>query len=187
VIDSSAVPSNREEILATGVTTIRQIDFARTPWMTPNGIDLARFPIDVMLRKALSADEEEFRSACSLLRSMCAAGRTEAGIFLIGLLHQYSDNYPRLSEIAEALTSFPSAASAAALAAEVRRVKGSSATRGYLRRVIKTLEMFPAEHAQHHLVALSRDPKVGPRFRQRLRALTEADRDLNYMDFDENA
>jgi hypothetical protein len=143
----------------------------RPPWLAEHGVDLARVPIDSVLRQALSADAEQFRSGCSLLAAMSHAGRVEAGVFLLGLLRHYPDDYPRLKMIAEALASFPTAATVAALAAELRRVQGSSATRAYLRRIITTFERFPAAIVAAPIQELASDPQVGTRFRQHLRAL----------------
>ena len=147
------------------------------PWLTEQGLDLSRVPIDSVLRQALSSNEEEFRTGCTLLGSMSHAGRVEAGVFLIGLLRQYSENYGRLTLIAEALWSFPSVATVAALASELRRVKGSSSTRGYLRRIIRTLELLPPKFVKEQIQELSADPQVGARFRQHLRSIT-----LRYVD-----
>jgi len=153
------------------------ISAAGLPWLTERGIDLSRYPIDSVLQQVLSPNEEEFRSGCSMLSSMSYAGRVEAGVFLLGLLRLYPEDYARLALIAEALASFPTAATVDALAAELRRVKGSSSTRGYLRRIIKTLERFPAPLAEERIQKLSSDPQVGARFRQRLRAMVERDFD----------
>lgn len=151
--------------------------FANAPWLTAQGIDLALFPIDSILRQALSTDETAFRTGCTLLGSMSHAGRAEAGVFLLGLLQCYSDNYARLTLIAEALNSFPTEATVTAFASELRRVKGSSATRGYLRRIIDTLEKFPPQLVSEQIEKLASDPQVGMRFRQRLRSMM-----LRYMD-----
>jgi len=102
---------------------------------------------------------------------MSHAGRIEAGVFLLGLLAQYSEDYARLTLIAEALASFPTVATVKALAPELRRVKGSSSTRGYLRQVIDTLEGFPPQVSGQTIRDLSSDPEVGPRFRERLRSI----------------
>ena len=150
-----------------------KISVVGVPWLTEQGLDLSRLPIDSVLRQALSPNEEEFRTGCTLLSSMSHGGRIEAGVFLIGLLRQYPDNYGRLTLIAEALWSFPSVATVDALASELRRVKGSSATRGYLRRIIRTLERFPAELVEERIEELATDPQVGARFRQQLRAITQ--------------
>lgn len=150
---------------------IHKIPVSGVPYLTEQGLDLSRFPIDSVLRQALSPDEEQFRSGCNLLMSMCHAGRVEAGVFLLGLLRQYPENYARLALIAEALWAFPVAATVDALASELRRVKGSSSTRGYLRQIIATLERFPAQLVDEKIQELSSDPKVGTRFRKHLRAM----------------
>src|SRR5688500_5024480 len=59
----------------------------KSPSITEDGLcDPAQFPIDPVLKKALSDDRREFHSAVSLLRSMYNNDRKEAGVFLIGLL-----------------------------------------------------------------------------------------------------
>lgn len=141
------------------------------PWLSERGIDLARVPIDSVLLQALSPDDGKFRSGCSLLRSMSYAGRVEAGVFLLGLLRYYPEDYARLTCIAEALASFPAAATVDALASELRRVKGSSSTRRYLRRIIETLERFPEELVEEQVQSLSTDPQIGLRIRQHLSAV----------------
>lgn len=145
------------------------------PWLTERGLDLLCLPIDSVLVQALSKNANEFYSGCTLLRSMSHRGRVEAGVFLLGLLRLYSEDYARLTLIAEALWTFPTTATVDALASELRRVKGSSATRGYLGRIIDTLERFPEELVEEKLWELSSDPQVGPRFRQRLNAIVFRD------------
>jgi hypothetical protein len=142
------------------------------PWLTEHGLDLSKYPIDTVLQQALSEDEEQFRTACTLLKSMSDAGRIEAGVFLIGLLGQYPENYGRLTLIAGALASHHTAATVEALASELRRVKGSSSTRGYLRRIIETLAQLPSELVDEKILELATDPRVGTRFRARLRSMT---------------
>lgn len=140
-------------------------------WLNEDGLDLSRVPIDSILRRALSANEDLFLDGCKLLNSLCHVGRIEAGVFLLGLLRQNSDNYARLTAIAEALAAFPTAATVDALAAELLRVKGSNATRGYLRRIIDTLERFPDNIAHARILELSSDLRIGARFRQRLQSI----------------
>ena len=138
-------------------------------WFTPQGIDLAHYPIDGVLRQALSAKEEDFRSACSILKSMCSSGRVDAGVFLLGLQRRYPENFVRLTLIADALEWFQHPETVQALADELRRVQGSSLTRRYLRRVIDVLTRFPPELAGEAIQSLSSDPFVGARFRQHLK------------------
>jgi len=73
------------------------------------------------------------------LQSMCAAGRHEAGVLLLGLLRRHPDNYARLTQVVDSLASFPCQETVEALASELRRVPGSNATRAYLRRIVGTL------------------------------------------------
>ena len=77
--------------MAPGIS--RKIFVTNVPWLTEEGLDLSRVPIDSVLRQALSPDEEQFRTGCTLLGSMSHGGRIEAGVFLLGLLRQYPDNY----------------------------------------------------------------------------------------------
>ena len=150
-----------------------KLAFTLPPWLTERGVDMSKYPMDTVLSQALSEHEEQFRTACRLLESMRSAGRIEAGVFLIGLLGQYSENYGRLTRIAEALVSHPTAATVEALASELRRVKGSSSTRGYLRCIIATLELLPGELVDETIQELASDPRVGTRFRARLRSMTQ--------------
>lgn len=140
-------------------------------WLNEDSLDLSRVPIGSIFQQSLSANEDLFRDGCKLLNSLCHGGRVEAGVFLLGLLRQNSDNYARLTAIAEALTAFPTAATVDALASELLRVKGSNATRGYLRRIIDTLEHFPDNIAQARILELSSDPRIGTRFRRRLQSI----------------
>jgi hypothetical protein len=146
-------------------------------WLTPQGIDLALYPIDGVLRQAISPKPEDFRSACTILKSMCSTGRVEAGIFLIGLLKRHTNDFERLILIADALEWFQYPETVQAFAAELRRVQGSSSTRRYLRRLIEILESFPQELAGETIQMLSSDPAVGSRFRQRLKELSSNYRD----------
>jgi hypothetical protein len=143
------------------------------PWFTPEGIDLSIYPIDGILRQTLSADGQEFRDGCCLLKSMCHSGRTEAGVFLLGLLKRHPDDYGRLIIIADALSAFPCRETVELFASELRRVRGSSSTRAYLRRLIEALELFPRALTDEAVRQLAADALVGPRFRQRLRSLAE--------------
>ena len=62
------------------------------PWITEEGyFDPAQFPIGGVLKQALSEDDQEFRTGLSMLSSMCRHGRTEAGVFLMGVLLNCED------------------------------------------------------------------------------------------------
>ena len=80
-------------------------------------IDLAKLPIDGILRQAIDPELERFRSACVLLGSMASAGRLEAGLYLIGLPACYASDLQKLEVIAGQLGLFPHESSANALLA----------------------------------------------------------------------
>ena len=74
------------------------------PWITKQGFfDSTKFPIDNVLKHALSDDDRVFRSGLRTLRLMIHHGRIEAGVFLLGLLVNYEDNWEKRIEIVEAL------------------------------------------------------------------------------------
>src|SRR6266481_4308899 len=76
----------------------------RLPSITEDGFrDPAQFPIDSVLKQALSDDRQEFQSAVSLLRSIYNHDRKEAGVFLIGLLLTCGDDWEKRRAIANAL------------------------------------------------------------------------------------
>lgn len=140
------------------------------PWITAEGtIDLTKMPIDFLLRQAIDAEFEQFRSACQLLGSMANAGRLEAGLYLIGLLGYYASDLQRLEVIAEELRHFPDESSANALFAEIRRVKSSNTTRRYLDQVLRSLATLPPHLVKSGLEGLADDTSFSPKMRAKLR------------------
>ena len=78
------------------------------PWMTKEGFfDSTKFPIDNVLKHALSDDDRVFRSGLRTLRLMFHQGRIEAGVFLLGLLVNCDDNWEKRIKIVEALLTLP--------------------------------------------------------------------------------
>ena len=79
------------------------------PWTTKEGFfDPAQFPIDGVLKQALSDDDQQFRSGLNLLGSMYRHGRQEAGVLLSGLLVTCEDDWERRTRIVEVPSSNPS-------------------------------------------------------------------------------
>jgi hypothetical protein len=63
------------------------------PWITKEGyFDPTKFPIDSVLKQAISDDDGEFRSGLRTLGLMNSQGRKEAGVFLLGLLVTCGDH-----------------------------------------------------------------------------------------------
>ena len=144
------------------------------PWLTADGtLDLTKFPIEPLLRQALDPDHGSYRSACTLLGSMCAAGRTEAGVHLLGLLQFYQDDLLRLTVVVENLTHFREPESVRALVNELHRVKSSNSTRGYLASVLRSLSRSPASLVQGSLRALAEDRSFSVKMHQKFNAVLE--------------
>ena len=143
-------------------------------WITDDGLDLVRFPIDSVLKLSLSENEQDFRSGCTLLGSMQSQGRTEAGVYLLGLLRYWQDNLSRVAIIVENLRFYHTAACADALFSELRRIRSSNTTRGYLSIILKSLACFPAELVSDGLEALSEDSSFSYKMRRKFRNVLEA-------------
>ena len=143
-------------------------------WITPEGtIDLAKLPIDGILKEAIDSEFEQFHSACVLLGSMAGAGRLEAGLYLIGLLGCYASDLQRLEVIAGQLGHFPHESSANALFAEIRRVRSSNTTRRYLGRVLQSLSVLPLHLVKSGLEVLAEDTSFSPKMRAKFCACCE--------------
>lgn len=112
----------------------------KLPGITEDGfLDPAQFPIDAVLKQALSDDPQVFHSAVSLLRSMCNHERKEAGVFLIGLLLTCGDNWEKRRAIAIALYDVQTEVSVNVLFGELKRLKNTNSTRRYLNEGIDLL------------------------------------------------
>jgi hypothetical protein len=144
------------------------------PWITNEGnFDLARFPIEGVLKQALSQDDQEFRSGLSMLSSMYGHGRMEAGVFLIGLLLNCDDHWEKRIKIVEAMRSIHTKPCADLLFGELKRVKSSNTTRRYLTTVIKVLSSMPSELTEDGFEALADDRSFSPKMRDKFRAALE--------------
>ena len=144
------------------------------PWITKDGnFDLTRFPIDNILKQALSEDDQEFKTGLSVLSSMCGYGRTEAGVFLMGVLLNCDDNWEKRITIVEAMKFIHTKPCANLLFGELKRVKSSNTTRSYLASVIKVLSSMPSELTEEGFRALAEDRSFSPKMRDKFRAALE--------------
>ncbi len=154
--------------------TRRAKDLVGVPWITEHGtLDLTKFPIDLLLRQTLDRDQGSYRSACTLLGSMCVAGRAEAGIYLLGLLQFHQDDLERLKVVVENLASLRTTESMRALVNELHRVRSSNSTRGYLASVLRALSYFPSSLVQEPLRALAEDKSFSVKMRQKFNVVLE--------------
>ena len=144
------------------------------PWITAKGaFDPAKFPIDSTLRQCVSSNFDECRTGCTLLSTMVAHGRVEAGVFLLGLLRYFDGDLNALGVVVENVGGFQNAQCAAALFAELRRLPSSNTTRRYLDSVISTLVRFSADMVQESFWELSGDSAFSYKMRAKFKAAAE--------------
>ena len=147
------------------------------PWITKEGFfDPAQFPIDSVLKQALSEDDNQFRSGLNLLRSMHGHGRQEAGVFLLGLLVNCEDQWERRIQIVEAMQGINTKPCADLLFGELKRVKSSNTTRRYLAAVIKVLAAMPTELIAAGFESLAQDKTFSQKMRDKFKAVLRQDR-----------
>ena len=141
------------------------------PWLTKEGyIDMSRVPIDGTLRDAAGPNRQRARDAIGVLGSCAHAGRTDAGMFLMGLLLSTADSdLERRADIVRALQSHATQPCATLLFGELRRVKSSNTTRTYLDEVIDALRRFPGEIVEDGFDDLAADTSFTPRMREKFR------------------
>lgn len=139
----------------------------KVPWLTSKGLDFARFPLDDVLKQAVKRDDQQLTGALGVLQAMHQAGRDEAGIFLLGLLAYSGDDWKRRAKIVQRLKGFDTQACLDFLVAELRRVKSSNTTRGYITAILEVMEDMPLELVQPALLDLVTDSRFSPRMRNR--------------------
>jgi hypothetical protein len=135
-------------------------------------LDLRALPLEPLLRQAVAPDLESASTAWRLLGTMARNDRPEAGVFLLGLMHVHRDDLARMTELLRAVSFFPSAAAAEAVAAEFHRVASSASTRSYLNVVLETLTRFPSPLAGEVLQRLAADTRLSPKWRRRCEEAT---------------
>jgi hypothetical protein len=146
------------------------------PWITKEGFfDPAQFPIDGVLKQALSDDDQQFRSGLNLLGSMCVHGRQEAGVYLFGLLVNCEDQWERRIRIVEALKGIDTKPCADLLFGELKRVKSSNTTRRYLASVIEVLASMPTDLIRAGFESLAQDKSFSQKMRDKFKAVLRND------------
>ena len=144
------------------------------PWITKDGyFDLAKFPIDSVLKQALRDNDQDFRSSCRTLASMYIAGRTEAAIFLYGLLVCHGGDIWRKEAIVDALGNVKTKQSADMLFRELRNTVSSNSTRMYINTIVKSLKRFPPEFIMEGLKILLNDKKWSYRMKKKFKDILE--------------
>ena len=143
-------------------------------WITEDGyFDPGQFPIDSILKQAMSRDEDDFHTGINMLQSMCGHGRPEAGVFLLGLLLTGGDDWNRREQIAGALRNVRTEACADVLFGQLRRIKSSNTTRRYLNEVFRVLANMPAKLVRDGFEELAEDKSLTYKMRLKYRQVLD--------------
>lgn len=148
------------------------------PWISADGtVDMSRIPLESTYRAALDRDQGRAGEALRVLESATHHGRTEAGVFLMGLLVNLPpDHWEMRRATVDALRALKTERCAALLFSELRRVKGSNTTRRYLNTILEVLSSFPEALIRERFEALAEDPAFSARMRRKFRtAVDDAD------------
>jgi hypothetical protein len=137
--------------------------------------DPATYPLEKVVKKALSREDQDFHTACHLLVARIEHARDEVIVVFLGLLAIYRDNLERLTSIVRFLRIVPSEATAHRLFEELRRVKSNNTTRRYLSAVLDTLAEYPLSLTGDGFAELSEDHAFSQRRRAQFRALALGD------------
>src|SRR5271165_1629134 len=108
-----------------------------------------------------------------MLVAMYVHGRSEAGVFLLGLLINCDDNWEKRIKIVEAMKGIDTKPCADLLFSELKRVKSSNTTRRYLATVINVLSSMPSELIEDVFQTLAEDRSFSPKMREQFRAVLE--------------
>ena len=140
------------------------------PWITADGFEPAKFPIEVPIRQCLDSTSQQFRDGCKFLGVMASRGRVDAGIFLLGLLRYCEDDLAVATIIVECLKDFHDAQCVRALVGELHRVPSSNRTRRYLDSVINALRLLRVESVKGVFEELARDTGFSYKMRAKFAA-----------------
>jgi len=142
----------------------------KVPWITADGFDPAKFPIEVPIRQCLDSTSQQFRDGCQFLGMMASRGRVDAGIFLLGLLRYYEDDLAVATIIVECLKNFHDTRCVRALVGELHRVPSSNRTRRYLGTVIDAMRFLRVESVREVFENLAQDAAFSYKMRAKFAA-----------------
>ena len=145
------------------------------PWITADGtVDMSRIPLESTYQAALDPDQRRAGDALRLLESATHHGRTEAGVFLMGLLVNLPpDHWEMRRATVDALRALKTERCAALLFSELGRVTSWNTTRRYLNTILEVLSSFPEPLVRERFEALAEDPAFSARMRRKFRMAVE--------------
>ncbi|MFQ5885267.1 MAG: hypothetical protein ACE5KV_08160 [Thermoplasmata archaeon] len=144
------------------------------PWITKDGhLDVTQFPLEVALKQSLSKERSALISACTMLTWMFSAGRTEAVVFLYGLLILNRNDLERKEVIVRALGDVETPEAADLLFTELNRTESSRSTRTYINAILKSLSGFPLHLVEDGFHALINDARWSYKMKRKFREILD--------------
>jgi hypothetical protein len=132
-------------------------------------ITVESLPLDSVRHLFAKPEQEHFRSLCSFLVCLAAAGREDALTLLFGLAFRNRNDLVRMSHFVRAVRPLRHPDIATLLASEFTRVPSTPQSRTYLTAVLESLFQFNTQESREILFELSDDPRIGTRFRSHIR------------------
>jgi len=132
-------------------------------------LTLESVPLDSVRHFFGKPEPEHFRSLCSFLVSLAAAGREDALTLLFGLAFRNRHDLVRMLHFVQAVRPLQHPEIAPLLASEFTRVPSTPQSRTYLTAVLDTLFRLHTPESREALFELSDDPRVGTRYRGHIR------------------
>jgi len=145
------------------------------PWITADGfLDTKKIPLEGNFRAALDPNRDRAQDSLRFLQSATSSGRTEASIFLMGLLVSLRpDDWDMRSAVVDALRYTHTERCAVLLFSEIRRVKSTNTTRRYINTILDVLRLFPEDLTRDEFEALAGDTSFSYKLRQKFRLLAD--------------
>ena len=144
---------------------VRKLD---VPWITKDGyFDFTKFPMDSVLKQALSGENSDLMGACSVLDSMYHAGRPEAAVYLYGLMVHNYNNIQRKEIIVKHIGVVKTKECANILFKELNDIESNNTTRGYVNSILNILMTFPLPLIRDGFEALMNNNKWSVRMKRK--------------------
>jgi hypothetical protein len=104
---------------------------------------------------------------------MYFSGRTEAGIFLLGLLKFCGNDMAKKAQVVDALKHVPSRQAADLLFEELELTESSNSSRGYINAILKTLQAFPRQIVEEGFQRLLSESRWSYKMKRRFQEILE--------------
>ena len=135
-------------------------------------LDIKTLSLDAILRQATDDTVSRAAAAWGVLGMLARNGRTEATVFLLGLMQMHRDDLISMAKLIDAISGVPSRIAAEAVKSEFYRIPSTASSRTYHYEILRALRRFPPPLALEALEDLARDTNLSIRWRRRIQEET---------------